>query len=57
MNFFVLLWKQLIAVYESIVFFDAEFCREALLSFITCGDDVQVSGSLSLLATLLQTKG
>ncbi|CAI9766438.1 unnamed protein product [Fraxinus pennsylvanica] len=30
--------------------------REALLSFITCGDDVQVSGSLSLLATLLQTK-
>ncbi|KAL2554117.1 hypothetical protein Fot_07736 [Forsythia ovata] len=31
--------------------------REALLSFVTCGDDVQVSGSLSLLATLLQTKG
>ncbi|KAL2533409.1 hypothetical protein Adt_06760 [Abeliophyllum distichum] len=30
--------------------------REALLSFVTCGDDVQVSGSLSLLATLLQTK-
>ncbi|CAI9766435.1 unnamed protein product [Fraxinus pennsylvanica] len=30
--------------------------REALLSFVTCGDDVQVSGSLSLLAILLQTK-
>lgn len=33
------------------------FCREALLSYITTGDDVQVSGSLSMLATLLQTKG
>ncbi|KAK4414846.1 protein TRANSPARENT TESTA 9 [Sesamum alatum] len=30
--------------------------REALLSFVTSGDDVQVSGSLSVLATLLQTK-
>ncbi|XP_019255586.1 PREDICTED: uncharacterized protein LOC109234169 isoform X3 [Nicotiana attenuata] len=30
---------------------------EALLSYITTGDDVQVSGSLSVLATLLQTKG
>ncbi|XP_031096090.1 protein TRANSPARENT TESTA 9 [Ipomoea triloba] len=30
--------------------------REALLSYITCGNDVQVSGSLSVLATLLQTK-
>ncbi|XP_059287332.1 protein TRANSPARENT TESTA 9 isoform X2 [Lycium ferocissimum] len=30
--------------------------REALLSYITAGDDVQVSGSLSVLATLLQTK-
>ncbi|KAL3533253.1 hypothetical protein ACH5RR_006774 [Cinchona calisaya] len=31
--------------------------RETLLSFITSGDDVEVSGSLSILATLLQTKG
>ncbi|KAK4370180.1 hypothetical protein RND71_009655 [Anisodus tanguticus] len=31
--------------------------RAALLSYITTGDDVQVSGSLSMLATLLQTKG
>ncbi|KAM7269361.1 hypothetical protein ACFE04_024858 [Oxalis oulophora] len=30
--------------------------REALLSFITIGDDVQVLGSLNVLATLLQTK-
>lgn len=30
--------------------------REALLSYITNGDDVQVFGSLSMLATLLQTK-
>ncbi|XP_011094116.1 uncharacterized protein LOC105173907 [Sesamum indicum] len=30
--------------------------REALLSFVTSGDDVQVSGSLNVLATLLQTK-
>ncbi|KAJ8562465.1 hypothetical protein K7X08_011756 [Anisodus acutangulus] len=30
--------------------------RAALLSYITTGDDVQVSGSLSMLATLLQTK-
>ncbi|XP_050372178.1 protein TRANSPARENT TESTA 9 [Argentina anserina] len=30
--------------------------REALLSFLTSGDDLQVSGSLSVLATLLQTK-
>ncbi|XP_069142843.1 protein TRANSPARENT TESTA 9 isoform X4 [Solanum lycopersicum] len=30
--------------------------REALLSYITTGDDFQVSGSLSMLATLLQTK-
>ncbi|KAL6575205.1 hypothetical protein OROMI_012490 [Orobanche minor] len=30
--------------------------REALLSFVTDGDDVQVSGSLNVLATLLQTK-
>lgn len=27
-----------------------------MLSYITCGNDVQVSGSLSVLATLLQTK-
>lgn len=32
-------------------------CREALLSYITSGDDVHVLGSLSVLATLLQTKG
>ncbi|XP_052182421.1 protein TRANSPARENT TESTA 9 isoform X2 [Diospyros lotus] len=30
--------------------------REALLSYVSTGDDVQVLGSLSLLATLLQTK-
>ncbi|XP_073290404.1 protein TRANSPARENT TESTA 9-like isoform X1 [Primulina huaijiensis] len=30
--------------------------REALLSFVSSGNDVQVSGSLSVLATLLQTK-
>ncbi|KAK6147411.1 hypothetical protein DH2020_018323 [Rehmannia glutinosa] len=30
--------------------------REALLSFVAHGDDVQVSGSLNVLATLLQTK-
>ncbi|CAH9147990.1 unnamed protein product [Cuscuta epithymum] len=30
--------------------------REALLSYIICGDDAKVSGSLSVLATLLQTK-
>ncbi|XAR63754.1 hypothetical protein NMG60_11023808 [Bertholletia excelsa] len=30
--------------------------RQGLLSFITSGDDVQVLGSLSMLATLLQTK-
>ncbi|THG10171.1 hypothetical protein TEA_004813 [Camellia sinensis var. sinensis] len=30
--------------------------KEALLSYITNGDDVQVFGSLSMLATLLQTK-
>ncbi|KAI5348511.1 hypothetical protein L3X38_001398 [Prunus dulcis] len=30
--------------------------REALISYITSGDDVQVAGSLSVLATLLQTK-
>ncbi|XP_051150372.1 protein TRANSPARENT TESTA 9 isoform X2 [Andrographis paniculata] len=30
--------------------------REALLSFISSGNDVQVSGSLCVLATLLQTK-
>ncbi|KAH9805672.1 protein TRANSPARENT TESTA 9 [Citrus sinensis] len=30
--------------------------REALLCYITTGDDVQVLGSLSVLATLLQTK-
>lgn len=36
------------------------FCklhREALLSFVVSGDEVQVSGSLNVLATLLQTKG
>lgn len=32
-------------------------CREALLCYVTKGDDVQVLGSLSVLATLLQTKG
>lgn len=32
-------------------------CREALLSYVTSGDDVHVLGSLSVLATLLQTKG
>ncbi|KZV26795.1 hypothetical protein F511_06642 [Dorcoceras hygrometricum] len=31
-------------------------CREALLSFVSSGNNVQVSGSLSVLATLLQTK-
>ncbi|KAM1281999.1 hypothetical protein ACFX2I_022537 [Malus domestica] len=31
--------------------------REALISYITSGDDIQVTGSLSVLATLLQTKG
>ncbi|KAM7274315.1 hypothetical protein ACFE04_028979 [Oxalis oulophora] len=30
--------------------------REALLSYITSGDDIQVLGSLNVLATLLQTK-
>ncbi|KAL6965462.1 Protein TRANSPARENT TESTA 9, partial [Sarracenia purpurea var. burkii] len=30
--------------------------RVALLSYVTGGDDVQVLGSLSMLATLLQTK-
>ncbi|XP_024446441.1 protein TRANSPARENT TESTA 9 isoform X3 [Populus trichocarpa] len=30
--------------------------RDALLSYITVGDDLQVLGSLSMLATLLQTK-
>ncbi|KAH6794191.1 CLEC16A-like protein [Perilla frutescens var. hirtella] len=30
--------------------------REALLSFVVNGDEVQVSGSLNVLATLLQTK-
>ncbi|CAL8077234.1 unnamed protein product [Prunus armeniaca] len=30
--------------------------REALISYITSGDNVQVAGSLSVLATLLQTK-
>ncbi|CAL0330322.1 unnamed protein product [Lupinus luteus] len=30
--------------------------REVLLSYITNGDDIQVLGSLSMLATLLQTK-
>ncbi|XP_044471963.1 protein TRANSPARENT TESTA 9 [Mangifera indica] len=30
--------------------------REALLSYVTSGDDVHVLGSLSVLATLLQTK-
>ncbi|KAJ6673150.1 PROTEIN TRANSPARENT TESTA 9 [Salix viminalis] len=30
--------------------------RDALLSYITAGDDLQVLGSLSMLATLLQTK-
>ncbi|KAE9464236.1 hypothetical protein C3L33_03866, partial [Rhododendron williamsianum] len=30
--------------------------REALLSYVTSGDDVQVLGSLSVLATFLQTK-
>ncbi|KAF7148088.1 hypothetical protein RHSIM_Rhsim03G0267600 [Rhododendron simsii] len=31
--------------------------REALLSYVTSGDDVQVLASLSVLATFLQTKG
>ncbi|KAB2600042.1 hypothetical protein D8674_010313 [Pyrus ussuriensis x Pyrus communis] len=30
--------------------------REALISYIASGDDIQVAGSLSVLATLLQTK-
>ncbi|XP_062093862.1 protein TRANSPARENT TESTA 9 isoform X4 [Humulus lupulus] len=30
--------------------------RETLLYYVTCGDDVQVLGSLCVLATLLQTK-
>lgn len=34
-----------------------DMCREALLSFLTSGDDVLVLGSLGVLATLLQTKG
>ncbi|KAK7859083.1 protein transparent testa 9 [Quercus suber] len=33
-----------------------DMCREALLSFLTSGDDVLVLGSLGVLATLLQTK-
>lgn len=32
-------------------------CRDALLSYITTGDDVQVMGSINVMATLLQTKG
>lgn len=40
-----------------IIFIGVYSCREVLLSFITSGDDVQASGSLSVLATLLQTKG
>lgn len=32
-------------------------CRETILSYLNVGDDVQVLGSLSVLATLLQTKG
>lgn len=31
--------------------------RDALLSYITSGNDLQVLGSLSVMATLLQTKG
>ncbi|GJY46176.1 protein transparent testa 9 isoform X1 [Tanacetum coccineum] len=31
-------------------------CRDALISYITSGDDTQVVGSLSVLATFLQTK-
>jgi hypothetical protein len=34
-----------------------DLCREALLSYLTSGDDVLVLGSLGVLATLLQTKG
>jgi hypothetical protein len=32
-------------------------CREALLFYLTSGDDILVLGSLGVLATLLQTKG
>lgn len=32
-------------------------CRETLLYYVTSGNDVQVLGSLCILATLLQTKG
>ena len=41
-----------------IVHHDANhLCREALISYITSGDDIQVTGSLSVRDTLLQTKG
>ena len=32
-------------------------CRDALLSYIAIGDDVQVMGSINVMATLLQAKG
>ncbi|KAJ0592100.1 hypothetical protein HanHA300_Chr03g0080941 [Helianthus annuus] len=35
----------------------ASVLRDALISYITSGDDMQVVGSLSVLTTLLQTKG
>jgi len=35
----------------------SDCCREVLLEYVTGGADVQVLGSLSVLATLLQTKG
>lgn len=50
-SFFVLL------LIGSYMFCWCKLHREALLSFVVSGDDVQVSGSLSVLATLLQTKG
>ncbi|KAI3805553.1 hypothetical protein L1987_28043 [Smallanthus sonchifolius] len=36
--------------------FSASVLRDALISYITSGDDMQVVGSLSVLATFLQTK-
>lgn len=33
------------------------FCREVLLSYVISGDDIKALGSLTVLATLLQTKG
>lgn len=32
-------------------------CREVLLSYVVSGDDIKALGSLTVLSTLLQTKG